>query len=1010
MRNLIRLCMIAFLVIGLAGITWSQGKLTGSIQGKVVDDEGMPLPGCSVTVSGPALPGEITFTTTENGNFRFPSLPPGSGYQLMIEMPGFNTLIRKGLDVHVGKATRVEIAMEVSSLEEEVTVVGVSPTVDVRSSKTAVNYSKEFINNIPMSRDLYEVLNSIPGSVSEGVSYRRTSYISGGTVRGNQYSLDGVSINDPVVMYPMTNINIDVYEEVEFGISAHTADVGIADAGFVNIVTKSGGNDFHGGATVEYYNKDMQVSLLSPDDLKAVGLEKPTGYNRWQDYSLYLGGPVIKDRLWFFANGRYFTWARDYNHRLFDDTISTGSRVYSLDEAPHDESNIFGKLTFQIASNLRLMATYNLTMITEDFYTNRIDAMYDKSATTKWDGETGHTFSSQLNWTVNQNMFVDARMGYIRRWFPLPYSDYAIPDAPRFYERYFGIYKNNPRFNETYLRHRLNPNLTLTMFQDDWLGASHEIKLGVEFEQTSGTWDWWRENPWQVYYYKGDIYSYATSTYDNRGRIYCRTAGNTEGSTKEKEGMRRFGAFVQDSLTIADRLTLNLGIRFDTSQGYIPEQQHAAVNDPFGLLPVLKGDLDAWDKYTLDRIDVLSWTHFSPRLGLAYDIFGDGKTSFKASWSRYNEYLMIQYFSLANPMYPNGASWYWFDNDYDRQIEPTDSFSTIYLPPGAFDFDIESEINTDSTAPYTDEFTVGLEHELVKDFSVGATFIYKYKQNIFEDVNDYGLGASEAWQGYAEDSPYYEKFEFVDPGDDGLFDTEDDKISYCYAELAGAPDTHYFLTNVEEGFRKYLALQIILNKRMSNNWQLFSSIVFSRATGNIGGSYGSSYGASGNFDSPNTWVYSGGRLDYDRPVNIKLQSTVILPYEFVLSGYFTHMSGSPWSRSVTVYIPDDEKYKYPATSYGVATELNGERRNAPYTTLDLRLEKRFYLTQTMAIGGYIDVLNALGRSGFNVGSNPGGYIDYSDPDNPTFERYGSYGDISGAYGNRVVKISLRFMF
>ena len=1010
MRKLIKFSLLLFLGLSLVSFLGAQGKLTGSINGKVVDTEGNPLPGVTVTVEGPALQGKMSFVTTETGSFRFPALPPGSDYQITFELSGFKTVIRKGLNVSVGKTTAVTIQMEMSAIEEEVTVLAESPVVDVKSSKTSVNYSKEFIFNVPMSRDLYDVLNSIPGSVSEGVSYRRTSYISGSSVRGNQYSLDGVTINDPVVMYPMTNINIDVYEEVEFGLSGHPASVGIADGGFINIVTKSGGNEFHGGATFEFYNKDMQVSLLSEEDLEAVGLTKPTGWNSWKDFSLYVGGPIIKDRVWFFTNGRYFTWERDFNHVIWDDTIAQGERVYTLDSAPHKEGNFFGKLTFQLASNVRLMTTYNLTTITEDFYTNRIQNYLDKTATTKWDGETGHTFSAQLNWVVSQNFFVDARVGYIRRWFPLPYSEFAIKDAPRYYDRYWGIYRNNPRFEETYLRKRFNPSVSATLFQDELFGASHEIKFGVEYEATSGNWDWWRANPYIFYFYNGNPYSYATSSYPNRSRIYAYICGSDEGSSVQENTMSRFGAFIQDSVTIKDRLTLNLGARFDTSTGKFPPQHKGATADPYGILTMLAGTQSPFSEYDLPEFNCLTWTNISPRLGFTYDLFGDGKTALKGSYSRYYEYLMIQYYSLANPNYPSTGSWYWFDDNYNQVPDPADSYTLRYLPPDPFTYKLEDEMDTDAKAPYTDEFTIGIERELMKDLSVTFNFMYKKKQRIFEDVNDYGLGKDEAWKGYTPDSPYWEKYEFLDPGDDGLFGTNDDKTSYCYAELANAPSTHYYLMNVPEGHRKYWAFQLIVNKRMSNRWQLLGSIVYSKAYGNIGGSYGSSYGASGNFDTPNAFVEEEGRLDYDRPINIKIQSTVILPYDFVLSGYFNHHSGSPWARTVTVYIPDDPKYKYPATTYGVRTETIGTRRNAPVTTLDLRLEKRFRLGESFTIGGYVDVLNALGRSGYSISSNPGGYIDYSDPSNPTFERFGNYGDISGAYGNRVVKVSLRLTF
>ncbi|NIM59718.1 MAG: TonB-dependent receptor [Candidatus Aminicenantes bacterium] len=1010
-RKSLKVLMAALFVIGLSSFLCAQGSLTGALNGKVLDNEGNALPGVTVTVEGPALLGKVAYVTTEAGTFRFPALAPGSGYQLTLELPGFNTIVRKGLIVSVGKSTSVTVKMAMATLEEEITVVGESPTVDVKSSKTAVNFSKSFIYNIPMARDLYDVLNSIPGSLSEGVTYRRTSYIAGGTVRGNQYSLDGVTINDPVVMYPMTNINIDVYEEVEFGLGGHSAEVGIADGGFVNIVTRSGGNEFHGAATAEYYNEDMQKSLLSEEDLIAVGLTKPAGWNTWQDFSLSVGGPIIKDRVWFFTNGRFFKWERDFNHIIWDDTIAAGERVYTLDSAPHDEYDVFGKITLQLAPNIRLMTTYNLAIIDEFFYTNRIGSNLDITSTTRWDHETGHTISSQLNWVFSQNLFIDARLGYIASDFPLPYSEHAISNAPQLYDRYFRIYRNNPRFEETYLRHRFNPSVVATIFQDDLFGASHEIKIGAEYEYTDGNWDWWRENPWLIYTYQGGP-SYPTATEPYRYRLYNRICGPSEGTTVEEESMRHYGFFIQDSVTIKERLTLNLGVRYDTSTGRFDDQHHTATADPYGVLPLLiaADPTTVYDDWDIAAEKVLTWSHISPRIGFSYDVFGDGKTSIRGSWSRYNEYLMIQYFSLANPMYPNSGGWYWYDDDNDFVVETTDRFSMRYLPTDPRVYQLEDEIDTDASAPYTDEFTFGIEREMARDFSMGLVFTYKRKTNIFEDVNDFGLGKDLAWQGYRPNSPYWEKFEFNDPGDDGEFGTGDDKTSYLYARLAAAPDIHYFLTNVDGAYRKYWALQLLFNKRMSNRWQLLGSITWSKAWGNIGGSYGLSYGASGTFDTPNSFVYEHGRLNYDRPINVKLQSTVILPLDIVLSGYLNHRSGSPWRRDVTVYIPDDPKYWDPGEAIGVPTELNGTRRNAPVTTLDLRIEKRFPIGDFGTIGGYVDIINALGRSGYSISGDPGGYVDYSDPANPTFTNWGTYGDVTGAYGNRVFKVSLRFTF
>jgi hypothetical protein len=999
MRNPLRIFLCGSLIFFLGAFGNAQVKLTGSVNGRVLDVDTNPLPGCTVTIEGPALQGTMSFVTVAEGHFRFPALPPGTGYQCTFEIPGFRTVVRKGLIVNVGKSTNVAVTLSMSTLEEEVTVVGESPTVDVKVSKTAVNYSKNFIHNIPLERDLYSVLNSIPGSIPAS-SVSRTSYIAGGTVRGNQYNLDGVNINNPLTMPIMTNINIDVYEEVEMELYGHPAEIAHADGGFVNIVSKSGGDEFHGGATIEYYNEDMQQSLISEEDLDAVGLEKPTGWNSWQDYSLFLGGPFVRDRLWFFANARYYKWNYDFSHVVWDDTLAAGQRIFSLAEYPHEELNFFGKLTFQLSSQVRLTASYNFVNFDEE---NRGSSNLDKTSFTKRVGDNVHTMSGQLNWVLSQNLFLDARMGYIRSYWPYLNSGNAINDAPRNYDRYYNMSRNNTRFNETYTQWRINPSCVATLFLDNFLNAAHEIKLGAEFENSNANWDFWRENPWLIYYYKGSIYGFGSNfTFIETGAY-----GNTEGSTVQRNGMRRFGFFIQDSVTIAGRLTLNLGARFDTSTAYFLDQYHSEVHDPYGLLPVLKGNSDLWDEYTLEGMDALTWSHLSPRLGFSFDVFGDGKTSFRASWSRYNEYLMMQYSVLANPFGYFGGGWIWFDVDYNEIIEPTDYFQMVYLNPNVSGHELEKTLDTEASAPYTDEWSVGIEREVAQDFSMSLIFAYKHKQNIFEDVNDLGLGKEEAWKGYSENSPYFERIDILDPGDDGEFGTDDDQMSYFYAILADSPDWNQYVTNVKRGFRKYWALNLIFNKRMSNNWQLLGSIVYSKAWGNIGGSFGQTYGASGRFDDPNTWLFTPGRLDYDRPWNFKLQSTVILPYDFILSGYFNHLSGAPWARTVTV---DTYGNKYKLRTYTIPTEVNGTRRNAPLTTLDLRFEKRFRVGESFYIGGYIDIMNVFANSGFEISSDPGGYIDYSDPENPTFTRYGTYGSLNSAYGTRIVKVSLRFTF
>ncbi|MBN1223105.1 MAG: TonB-dependent receptor, partial [Candidatus Aminicenantes bacterium] len=804
-----------------------------------------------------------------------------------------------------------------------------------------------------------------------------------------------------------------VYEEVEFVLFGHTADVAMADGGFINIVTKSGGNVFHGGAVVEYFNDKMAVDILSPEGLSAVGLEKPIGRNSWQDFSFSLGGPILRDRFWFFINGRYFAWEQNFNLVSWDKTLLSKKRIFEFEKGPHKEINAFTKLTFQIRPNLRVVAMYNLAGITEDFYTQHVSSHMDRTATSRWDGEIGHTLSAQMNWGPEQNFFLDIRIGYNDRYFPLPFSEYALADAPLYWDRYWEMYRNNTWYEETYTRRRFNPSITATYFNDGFLGVSQELKFGVEYERASSQWDWWRANPYCFEFFDGSIYAEPTSASPNRGIISVYTCGSEQSSSVEKDEKDRFGAFVQDSISLSDRLTLSLGIRFDTSTGRYPRQEKAVTADPYGIFAVLPGlsDISPYSSFETERQHVLTWTHFSPRIGFSYDLLGDGTTSLRGSWSRYNEYLMLQYFNRMNPIYPRLGSWYWYDDNYNQIPDPSDRFKIRDLPDSPYGLDLIAVLDPDSSAPYTDEFTLGIEKELARDFSAGITLIYKHKQNIFEDVNDYGLGKQDAWMGYSPQSPYWEKFEFQDPGDDGLFGTDDDKMSFCYAELADSPgDLHWYYTNVNMGFRKYAAIQFILNKRMSRRWQLLASFVWSKTWGNIGGSYFESSGASEAFDTPNSSIFPRGRLDYDRPLNIKIQSTVILPANIVLSGYFNHLSGYPWARTVMVFIPEDDRYLHPGQSYKVPTEEIGTRRKDSLTTLDLRVEKIFRLKDSMTLGGYLDVLNLLGWSAYDIAADPGGYVDYRNPEKPVFSRYGNYGTISGAYGTRIFKLSLRFSF
>jgi len=918
---------------------------------------------------------------------------------------------RENLLVETGKTIKLYIVLRVSRLEEEIAVIEQSPLVDPGASKTSIRISTDLIDDAPIFRDYYNVVNSAPGAVPGEDHYYRTSFLSGATVKDNFYSLDGTVINDPQYMTPMVNVNVDLMEEMEIELFGHPVDMASSGGAYVNVISKSGGNDFKGSFSFEYFNKSMQEDLLREEELKAAGLAMPLSWSQWNDYSLSLGGPIQKNRLWAFTNVRFLKWDQEFAHIDWEQTLASNRRILSQDEVPHQEFNLFGKLTFRFSPSLNFAASYCLTSVSEDlFRLNMMDSL-DRSAFSYRDSDQNHVFSGWFKWLADQNLHIYAHFGYVHRNLPILYSEHADPLSPRMYDVYYDAYYNNSPYQQINLKKRINPMISAVLYKESLFGAAHEIKFGVEYEAAMTELDWWRENPFYFHTFRGDRYAYPLTEVPNRSKLFVYTGANAKGGSVQKNLKTRIGLYLQDSITLLERLTLNLGIRFDSSKGIYPVQSHRASADTYGVLDQLPGLNMQYKDYQVPKIEVMNWNNFSPRLGFAYDLFGDSRTSLKASWSRYHESLLIDYFSRLNPLYPQTSEWYWIDADYDQIPDETDNYDLLEAAQEPTDFDLEKKLNKEVTAPYTDEFTLGIERDLGSDLTTGLIFTYRHNRNLFENFNDYGLSLDEAWKGYSPESPFWEKFEFQDPGDDGIFGTDDDIRSYCYAETADSPGIRYFYySNVDQGFRKYTALQLVLNKRMSQGWQMLASLVWSKAWGNVQGSFRESRGDSAAFDTPNSFIYSEGRLDYDRPLSIKILSSVTLPHEVVLSAYFNYQSGAPWNRKVTVFIPEDPRYLYPGRDYTVPTELAGTRRTSPLTTLDLRLEKEFHLVGSINVGGYIDIMNALGRSGYSISSNPGGYLNYRDPLNPTFSRYGSYGKYSGVYGRRVVKLSVRFTF
>jgi len=305
-------------------------RTTGDILGTVVDGTGAMLAGVSVSVSGPNIAGSQTAATSAGGVYRIGNLPPGT-YSVSYSLSGFQPKTLRGVRVSIGATIEENVSLSVSQLTETVDVVAEAAVVDTTSSEIGTNFNNDWVKNAPTRRyGFYDLVAHAPGSVKAGDGIRyaeQRTQVFGGSYDSNAFQLDGVNVTDTYWAEGFAEPNPDAIEEVEVLSLGAPAEYGNLMGGVYNIVTKQGTNEFHGDARAFYQSDGLTWSntddVRNPDGsfADACGDERcPFKRGDYYEVTAQLGGPIVKDKLWFFAS---------YGHML-NEYSTFGVRAVSI--------------------------------------------------------------------------------------------------------------------------------------------------------------------------------------------------------------------------------------------------------------------------------------------------------------------------------------------------------------------------------------------------------------------------------------------------------------------------------------------------------------------------------------------------------------------------------------------------------------------------------------------------------------------------------------------------------
>jgi hypothetical protein len=950
-----------------------QSQTTGTITGRASDSSGALIPGVEITVSSPAMiGGGRTAVTDETGTYRFTLLPAGT-YRVSFVLPGFKTLNIDGVDLAPNSTRTINGPLEVAATAEEVTVTSQAPAIDLEAATVGVNWDIHKLDDLPYSRSLVALNSMLPGVFFTGTydvggsQFGTSSAVSGrtfGRSGNNVMAIDGL-------VWCQGYADYGAFEEVNFTTASKGADQ--ANAGLtMQMVIKSGSNEFHGNFTTSYERgawKPFGQSSNIDDSLKARGFSAGSNkfiYNR-QTYG-DIGGPVFKDKLWF-----YFSYMDGKLNQFTPGFIKfsdgqPGSFVSIL-------RNPTGKLTYQLNSKMKLEASWQLNLKAQPYR----QASSRRPLEATQNQYSWATYGPNLKWTDIIDSKTTATVSINRGgyWWPdVPWSgggtNAVVPSTtiPTLQNA------NDVRRQDTTTNAYLGPNVDIYRRPIRWTwtgdvsrfqtigGKNNELKFGYT--------GWWSKAYTTTFGYPNQqLYRYRSlasedyvpdvtpermlQVFQHPNSVQVFDYPNTSISAF---GYKAF--YANDKITFTRKLNVTIGLRADSYNSWLPsegikgEGPRGLIPDGTTTEPSNQNFATAFLYPDIPSSKFPSTTRFNPRVSMAYDVRGDGKIAVKASYGRYTSYSSSPNSSFygSSNVNPNAVTTCTYNGwNGDIPFHPVaGNFTTVSCSGGGGRSNPGFDPSDPKTWPnkfadnlksnYLDEWTAGVDIGFSRDTTLRVNVVRKFDFPQYKQIS-----LSEPFDAYTALRCYDYDAATNKVTLDATASTPSGDLNSgtgCVWSVPKTWPTKGVVDNLEvplrpgEGKNQYTAYEFAFNKQNSNGWSFLASYDLSMRHEN-----------GTDPTTPNALWYRDDTPKWDH--GIKMNGTYVLPWGFQWSSTFTSQSGAWFSRGLQIRNADNSN-----VTQTIATNVG----RYPWVNIwDHRFTKSFKIAEKQSVEAYFEIFN-----------------------------------------------------